>query len=95
MCIYNNDMVKRLVPLIKNKISQVNSIVYFKFEIYKALWAVYFRGDKFLPPKVYVEDSTYCEASNIELKTSVFMENRHKLWFGKKDRLISNAIGGD
>ena len=41
-------MVKHLAPLIKNKISQVNSIHYFKFKIYKASGVIYLRGDKFL-----------------------------------------------
>lgn len=46
--IFNNDLVKRLAPLIKDKFSLVNSKQRVSFKIYKASGAVYLRGDTFL-----------------------------------------------
>jgi len=46
--IFNNDLVKRLAPLIQDKFSQVNSNQRVSFKIYNASRKLYLQGDTFL-----------------------------------------------
>jgi hypothetical protein len=46
--IFNNDLVKRLAPLIQDKFTQVNSKQRVSFKIYNASRAVYLQGDTFM-----------------------------------------------
>jgi hypothetical protein len=46
--IFNNDLVKRLAPLIQDKFSLINSNQRVSFKVYNASRAVYLRGDTFL-----------------------------------------------
>lgn|GEM_PF-644603 len=49
--IFNNDLVKRLAPLIQDKFTQVNSNQRVSFKISNASGTVYLRGDTFLTPE--------------------------------------------